>query len=613
MNKGSSNHSKLVDKSAVRALFFGSSLVTLAFWHSFADPFNPLKLSFIVYTATWLFGHLFVSRKELFRNKQLRNLGYLVGAFIAMLGIATALTDVKYTALFGDHQRNNGFIMYVGLSIILIAAAVYIRFENINMLFYTSSILGLILAIYGILQMNGIDFVLWNNPYNAVISTLGNPNFAAAVMSIVAILNLGVSSNRSFSVFFRISSAFVFILLLCAIYLSNARQGLLSLILGVTIYFIVWIYSSNKKVGVIACVFALSGAVMAVLGLLQVGPLTSVLYKNSVSIRGYYWRAGVEMFQSHPWFGIGVDRYIAGFKQYREVAYPLNYGFDITSSNAHNIPIQFFATGGIFVGLLYLVLASYILWRGVLGIKNNSGSKRMAMTSILAAWISYQSTSFVSIDSPGVVVWGWLIGGAIVGLSFQSESDSSEQNFMKQTSRKSVSAKSLQPLISFPLTVAVMVVFSFIYRNEIAIEQTSRIPSEIQNYTYVKNISERNLKKPLLQPFHKIRYAVQLGNSEFFNEAILVLEEVNKIDKKNIIALDLLAAYYYEIGKTNLAIEQRVRIISLDPWGANNYYLLGLLYLDSGDLEKMEKMREKVLSFAANTEIGSKAKTELVP
>ena len=75
----------------------------------------------------------------------------------------------------------------------------------------------------------------------------------------------------------------------------------------------------------------------------------------------------------------------------------------------------------------------------------------------------------------------------------------------------------------------------------------------------------------------------------------------------------MLAAYYYEIGKTNLAIEQRVRIISLDPWGANNYYLLGLLYLDSGDLEKMEKMREKVLSFAANTEIGSKAKTELVP
>ena len=613
MNKGSSNHSKLVDKSAVRALFFGSSLVTLAFWPSFADPFNPLKLSFIVYTATWLFGHLFVSRKEIARNKQLRNLGYLVGSFLAMLGIATTLTDVKYTALFGDYQRNNGFIMYVGLSIILIAAAVYIRFENIKMLFYTSSILGLILAIYGILQMNGIDFVLWNNPYNAVISTLGNPNFAAAVMSIVAILNLGVSSNRSFSVFFRISSAFVFILLLCAIYLSNARQGLLSLILGVTIYFIVWIYSSNKKVGVIACVFALSGAVMAVLGLLQVGPLTSVLYKNSVSIRGYYWRAGVEMFQSHPWFGIGVDRYIAGFKQYREVAYPLIYGFDITSSNAHNTPIQFFAAGGIFVGLLYLVLTSYILWRGVLGIKNNSGSKRMVMTSILAAWISYQSTSFVSIDSPGVVVWGWLIGGAIVGLSFQSESGSSEQNFMKQTSRESVSAKSLQPLISFPLTVAVMFIFSFIYRNEIAIEQTSRIPSEIQNYTYVKNIAEVNLEKPFLQPFHKVRYAVQLGNSRFFNEAILVLEEVNKIDKKNIVALDLLAAYYYEIGKTNLAIEQRMRIISLDPWGANNYYLLGLLYLDSGDLEKMEKMREKVLSFAANTEIGNKAKTELVP
>jgi tetratricopeptide (TPR) repeat protein len=158
-----------------------------------------------------------------------------------------------------------------------------------------------------------------------------------------------------------------------------------------------------------------------------------------------------------------------------------------------------------------------------------------------------------------------------------------------------------------------MILFSFIYRNEIAIEQANRIPSEIQNYTYVKNIAELNLKKPFLQPFHKVRYAIKLADSKFFNEAILVLEEVNKIDKKNVVAHELLAAYYYEIGKTNLAIEQRVRIISLDPWGANNYYLLGLLYLDSGDLEKAGKMREKVLSFAANTEIGNRAKTELAP
>jgi citrate lyase subunit beta/citryl-CoA lyase len=34
---------------------------------------------------------------------------------------------------------------------------------------------------------------------------------------------------------------------------------------------------------------------ISILGMLQIGPLKDVLYKGSVSIRGYYWRAGLEM------------------------------------------------------------------------------------------------------------------------------------------------------------------------------------------------------------------------------------------------------------------------------------------------------------------------------
>ena len=104
--------------------------------------------------------------------------------------------------------------------------------------------------------------------------------------------------------------------------------------------------------------------------MLQFGPLQQYLYKASVSVRGYYWRAGLEMLSSHPFFGIGIDRYGSYFKQYREVDYPLNVGFQLTSSNAHNTFIQFFATGGIFLGITYLALNLFVLYRAIIGIKN---------------------------------------------------------------------------------------------------------------------------------------------------------------------------------------------------------------------------------------------------
>ena len=110
--------------------------------------------------------------------------------------------------------------------------------------------------------------------------------------------------------------------------------------------------------------------------MLQVGPLKEYLYKSSVSVRGFYWRAGYQMFIDHPLTGVGVDRYGVYFKQYREVQYPLNYGFSLNSTNAHNVPIQLFATGGIFVGIFYLLTISFIFYRGIYAIKKFAGSVR---------------------------------------------------------------------------------------------------------------------------------------------------------------------------------------------------------------------------------------------
>ena len=119
------------------------------------------------------------------------------------------------------------------------------------------------------------------------------------------------------------------------------------------------------------------------------------------------------MFLSSPLTGIGIDRYGAYFKEFRETQYSLNYGFDLTSSNAHNVPIQLFATGGIFVGGFYILILLFIAWRGFLGISRNRGNARLVVAAVFAAWLAYQAQSIVSIDNIGLAVWGWLLGGAI--------------------------------------------------------------------------------------------------------------------------------------------------------------------------------------------------------
>jgi O-antigen ligase len=209
--------------------------------------------------------------------------------------------------------------------------------------------------------------------------------------------------------------------LLFAIYRSNARQGLLAYILGVGIFLVILLWGKSKKLGVTAVLCGLSLVIISILGMLQTGPFEKYLYKASVSIRGYYWRAGIEMLVNHPLLGIGTDRYGAYFKQYREVKYPLTYGFEITSSNAHNTFIQFFATGGVFLGITYLIFNGYILRRAYVGLKNLVGNERLILAGIFSAWVAFHAQSLISIDNIGISIWGWILGGSIIGISVSAD------------------------------------------------------------------------------------------------------------------------------------------------------------------------------------------------
>ena len=163
-----------------------------------------------------------------------------------------------------------------------------------------------------------------------------------------------------------------------------------------------------------------AGGAAGLIGMLNQGPLKGFFYKASVTYRGDYWRAGVRMFKDHPWFGVGLDRYGAYFRQYRDAAQALRRGPDIVSNAAHDVPIQLAATGGIFVLIAFLAITGFIAWRGVVALRNTAGVTQIVVATFFGAWVTYEAQSLISIDNVGIAIWGWLLGGIVVALSKDS-------------------------------------------------------------------------------------------------------------------------------------------------------------------------------------------------
>jgi O-antigen ligase len=603
----------LDNSSVIWWIFGGCAVTTLYFNSKIQDPFNSPKMWIIFLISAWLVGHIVAKKHNFFKDKSIRIFGLFLFSFTLFGFIAAAVTDVSFTAFFGENQRRNGFLTYLSLTIFMFAAAIFVKLGAIKRLNYVAFFTGMVLGIYGLMQISGLDFVQWNNPYNAVISTVGNPNFAAAVMAMMASIVFGPVLNNSFNFYFRVASLFLTVMLLITIYLSDARQGLIAFAIGVGVYVIIWLYGIKSKLRHLILGSSLFVGVFAILGMLQIGPLTAYLYKNSVSVRGYYWRAGLEMLKDRPIFGVGYDRYGAYFKEFREVGYPLTYGFNITSSNAHNLPIQIFSTTGILTGIAYLSILGFIIWRGIVGIKSNQGNQRLLVASVFSAWLAYQAQSIISIDNIGISIWGWVLGGVVVGVSRQDVEAKIEPGKRPKPAASSVDFNLKQVFVSSVVVAVSLGAIVPLYQVEKNMFDTRMRfnPTVAESKTALYEYASKTLSSQLLEPGYKITSGNYLAASGFTNEGLDVLKEVIERDPRNLDALIALSEFSQQIGNLDEIIKYRSQIAQYDPFNATNYLQLGRIYKALGDLVKMNEMRLKIMSFAPETEEAKQANLEL--
>jgi hypothetical protein len=231
----------------------------------------------------------------------------------------------------------------------------------------------------------------------------------------VAVAVFAMILEKSLQLTYRAIGAVYILLSLFVISKSDSQQGFLVFIAGSSVVAGVFIFQSQwKRLSFPYAVMSLLGIIAIALGSLNKGPLASLLYKDSVTYRGDYWRAGWKITTENPLLGVGLDGYGEWYRRARTVEATLRRGPDVTSNAAHNVLLDLSSNGGFPLLGAYLLLISLVLvsvWKVLLRYQKFDPY----FAALIGAWIAYNAQSIISLNQIGLAVWGWVLGGAIVG------------------------------------------------------------------------------------------------------------------------------------------------------------------------------------------------------
>jgi len=569
-------------------VLLGGVFTTLTIWTKLEDPINLPKMFVLVLFAAITLGLVIpalLSAPKLSSRNQKIGLG-LIGVFTIGLLISTFATDVKYTAIFGEFHRNNGFLTYFAMIILMVSSSLVFNLKSVNRYFTFFGIAGLLLTFYGILQGLGADPVGWKIDYNPFITTLGNPNFTSGFLGLsgIAILYLVLDAkDRKYQVIYAVG-------LLSDLYIlwrSGSIQGVFGFLIGASIIILVKLWLINKSLGLIGlATAALAGAPVA-LAVLNIGPLASKLYQSTLQNRLDYWNAAIGMFKNHPILGVGIDRF---GEYYREYAVQNQVVQGQITDNAHSIYLQLLATGGLALFIPYLLLVLFITFIGLKSLIKFQGEDKFKVGALFGIWLGTIVLNIVTVDSLGVGVWFWITGGVLVAASFsqgQSESNGQEQKekLPKGKSAKPVNAESIFPVTyvtSFVLVVLVLVALVPALGKSSALYNFKNNAASFTTQTYIPALVSES-KAAGNDP----QYLIQLANLAFtqnaINEAFVMINQINQVDSRSFYG-NYFAAYAFEsLNKRSEAIKYRERLKELDPWNSASLIELMKNYLSVGD------------------------------
>ena len=399
-------------------MIFSIAAITLVLSIWSVDPFNAPKQSVLVITSIFTFFTILSSI-----NGQTIKIFKLPLVLISIFLIQCLLVLITssnnfYQDFYGVFTRNNGFITYFSLGLLFINT---LLLANSNFLkIFSKSILaiGFLVTLFGLLQYLSLVPNELKTIDRKIVGVFGNTNFQSSFLAFTTIaafafmLDKNTSKNNKFLSYlvFGLSAIEIFL-----IYLSGSSQGIYVALIGISFIVYLKIKSSrNFLVARLYLVANLSMLLLGVLGTLNKGPLSKVIYDNSVADRGYCMTAGLNMIKSNPIFGVGFDGYGDLYRIFRSNNAVIKKGTDSVCDTSHSVVLDIATFGGLPLLFIYLILITLVMI-SIIKVVRREKSYNTAFSAMCGVWVGYQIQSVISINQIGIGVWGWVLSGLIIG------------------------------------------------------------------------------------------------------------------------------------------------------------------------------------------------------
>jgi hypothetical protein len=439
---------KEIEKTVTKLITIGAPFVTIFLWTSgITDPVNSTKLFVAGGLGISLIAvFLLFGLSENFKNFRLY-LIVIVLFIVAMLNAVISSHSPLVQNIYGSYGRNTGFLTYLLLSFMALGVLNLTSVSSFKRLISGLQFAGILNVFYCAWVLLFGDFVGWTNPYGDILGFFGNPDFISAFLGMFITTLSVYLFDKSASVRTKTLALIVSLLSFYEIVKSHAIQGIVITGVGIGIVLFFAIRSKFESI-YLEGIYILASSALAVLtlmGSLQKGPL-GFIYKTSVSLRGAYWHAGVQMGLTHPFTGVGMDSYGDWYRRARSLnAATVLPGPKTISNAAHNVFIDIFSYGGWPLIATYLLIQVLVI-RASLKVISREREFNPIFVTMFSAWTCYQLQSVISINQIGLALWGWILGGALVAYEFYTRTPQGRKGLdNKPNSSKALSSEIITP------------------------------------------------------------------------------------------------------------------------------------------------------------------------
>lgn len=367
---------------------------------------EPVYLSRSIFLGLWVVLYLGLVASK---NKKIRLdifdlimggiiLGYILSAF--------ANSQNPIHAFLGYDGRHMGIMTLISILVILI----YVKNSSLTIDQFIRIVvwpLVLFSIVYGYIQKFGQDPLVWGEMDRTVL-TLGNSDFAAQLLAGLLVLPLYyIFTKKSKTI--KLFSVFCLLLIIDLGLFTQAFQFRVVGLFTITAYILLVYYPEIRKLGIFKIVGSTTLIIfISIFYTVQSWEKLDLISRTGATDRIDSVISGLKIFQSHPLFGVGIEQAWRFDPYFRLQRQALRNGPSVISDKAHNIFVDHFANGGLFVGLLFVlfVLASTTIILKQLS-KTTIIQERQKIALVSVIWLSYVIEMFITTDNVFIMAFSY--------------------------------------------------------------------------------------------------------------------------------------------------------------------------------------------------------------